>query len=144
MQKIKYFIPTIILMIIIFIFSNQTGTYSSGFSLKITQYIHHIFFFLPFDTLHFTIRKITHMCEYALLLCSFYYSFSHCQLSYKKIYLFSIMSTFLYACSDEIHQLFINGRAGQVTDVCIDTLAAFIALSIIYIIKKRNIIVSFP
>ncbi len=32
----------------------------------------------------------------------------------------------LYACSDEIHQLFIDGRAGQVADVLVDASGAAI------------------
>ena len=30
--------------------------------------------------------------------------------------------TVLYACTDEIHQLFVPGRAGMVTDVMIDSI----------------------
>ena len=39
----------------------------------------------------------------------------------QKIMIYSLIGTFLYACSDEMHQLFIGGRAGQFTDVLIDT-----------------------
>lgn len=43
--------------------------------------------------------------------------------NWKKI-LISIGLAFLYACSDEIHQLFVNGRSGEFTDVLLDTCGA--------------------
>ena len=50
--------------------------------------------------------------------------------------LLSIIICFLYACSDEIHQLFVTGRTGQFIDVLIDTLGALIGCLIFNIIYK--------
>ena len=36
----------------------------------------------------------------------------------------SITLSFLYACTDEIHQIFVPGRSAQFRDVLIDTLGA--------------------
>ena len=36
------------------------------------------------------------------------------------VYIWSVVITFVYACSDEIHQLFVADRAGRGTDVLID------------------------
>ena len=142
MKKIKYFIPSFLLMIIIFMFSSQTGEESAGLSLKITLFIQKIFpIFTSQETLHFLIRKAAHMSEYALLTFTFLYGYSHCHISYKKICIFSILSTFLYACTDETHQLIVGGRAGQFTDVLIDTSGGFIALLIFFIFilyKKKH------
>ena len=49
--------------------------------------------------------------------------------------------TFLYACTDEFHQLFVPGRAGRFTDVLIDTtggiiMLLFIAL-VIHVARKK-------
>lgn len=134
MKQIKYFIPSALLMFIIFMFSSQTGDESAGLSLKITLWIQKI---LPFitsqDLLHFMIRKAAHMSEYAILTFTYIYGYSHYQISHKKICLFSIMSTFLYACTDEMHQLLVGGRAGQLTDVFIDTSGGILALLIFFI-----------
>lgn len=35
-------------------------------------------------------------------------------------WLVSLLAGLLYAVSDEVHQLFVSGRAGRVTDVLID------------------------
>lgn len=56
----------------------------------------------------------------------------------KKIrYLHVLALTFLYAGSDEIHQLFVVGRSGQFVDVLIDSLGAAIFLSIVYLISAH-------
>ena len=47
----------------------------------------------------------------------------------------------LYACTDEIHQLFVPGRSGMIRDVFIDSIGGIIGISIISIyenIKKRK------
>ena len=55
----------------------------------------------------------------------------------KFIYnLVAIGICFLYACTDEYHQLFIEGRAGQFTDVLIDTAGASLGCAIVVLIYK--------
>ncbi len=140
MKKIKYFIPAMILMIIIFMFSNQSGGESSSLSGQIVVWIEH---YLHISIPELIIRKGAHMAEYAVLTFTFIYGFYKSKFPINKVYLFSLVATFLYACSDEIHQLFSNGRAGQFTDVLIDTTGGLVALfmfSIIYtcILKKHN------
>ena len=50
--------------------------------------------------------------------------------------------TFLYACTDEFHQLFVPGRAGRFTDVLIDTTGGIIMLLFIalvtHVARKRH------
>lgn len=72
------------------------------------------------DKAEHIVRKLAHYSIYTLL--GFLAS-----LTVGKRRLFSkkslgvIAFCFLYACSDEIHQLFVPGRAGMFTDVLIDT-----------------------
>lgn len=49
---------------------------------------------------------------------------------WKKIFAWSLVGSFLYACSDETHQIFVTGRAGSAIDVFIDTLGAWLALGL--------------
>lgn len=55
----------------------------------------------------------------------------------KKVCVITIVLVFMYACSDEIHQLFVLGREGAIRDVIIDTcggsLLVLIRSVIIYI-----------
>lgn len=135
MKKIKYFIPAIIWMIFIFIMSNQNGTDSSNQSNFIVEIIIKV---IKIDShiLSFLIRKAAHMSEYAILLALIYYGFN--KNNYLHIYLNSLLITFIYACSDEFHQLFISGRSGQFRDVLIDTSGGLIMLMIIYLWHKKS------
>ena len=120
-------------MIFIFVMSQTPGNDSSKQSNFIVDIIIHI---LPItrDTLSFIVRKCAHMTEYAILAFLIYKTIVHIEKSLVKSFIF----TFLYACTDEFHQLFIAGRAGQFRDVCIDSTGALIMILIIYIINKRK------
>ncbi|MBM6967112.1 VanZ family protein [Massilimicrobiota timonensis] len=118
MKKVKYFIPSMFLMILIFMFSHQTGSESSGLSSQIVLWIQ-TYLHIPIS--EFIVRKAAHMSEYALLTLTLIYGFYKNHYPIQKIMIYSLIGTFLYACSDEMHQLFIGGRAGQFTDVLIDT-----------------------
>lgn len=136
MKKLKYFIPAICWMIFIFIMSHTNGNDSSNQSNFIAKMILE-FINIDQNTLTFIIRKIAHMSEYAILLLFVYYGI-HKTIRYKYALLGSLLISFIYACSDEIHQLFIPGRSGQFTDVLIDTSGALIMLLIIYLWQKRK------
>lgn len=123
-------------MIFIFIMSHTNGNDSSNQSNFIAKMILE-FINIDQNTLTFIIRKIAHMSEYAILLLFVYYGI-HKTIRYKYTLLGSLLISFIYACSDEIHQLFIPGRSGQFTDVLIDTSGALIMLLIIYLWQKRK------
>ena len=63
-------------------------------------------------------------------------------LSCFLVIIIPIVVAFVYACSDEFHQLFIDGRSSEFTDVLIDTCGAILGVLIINlifkIIKKKN------
>lgn len=79
------------------------------------------------------VRKSAHATEYAILSILLFLAIPHDR--YHR-YLISLILTAAYASSDEIHQLFVPGRAGMVTDVCIDTCGAIAGLLITYMIKR--------
>jgi len=107
-----------------------------------------------FDDINHYVRKAGHMTEYALLasalLCHLgsvraAKNIDKCdkKISFgKTTRILALIITVIYAISDEIHQLFVDGRGAEVKDVCIDALGGslgIIGLSIIFIlINKRN------
>lgn len=135
MKKFKYFIPACLMMILIFFFSHQTGNESSDLSQGILAWVLTVTK-LPISELF--IRKMAHASEYALLALLFTYGFYHLEYPLVKTIIISFVCTFLYACTDEFHQLFVEGRSGQVIDVMIDSSGAIIALAIFYIILKKR------
>lgn len=79
------------------------------------------------------VRKGAHMTEYGILLALLALAVSRARrMASAGVYIWSVVITFVYACSDEIHQLFVADRAGRGTDVLIDMCGALAALLIIW------------
>ena len=123
-----------ICMAIIFWLSSKTADESAAQSSVIVKWI--INHFGKNSVTDFIVRKLAHFSEYVGL--CFLASNAIYQLSKRFIPLYSCALTSFYAISDEFHQLFIPGRAGQIRDVCIDSTGALIMILIIYFILKRK------
>ena len=138
----------IILLVIVFInifgFSSQdseeSGNLSRTITVSITKNIKEIQELKSdekneiLDTIEKVIRKLAHFSEYTLvgiLLMSLISTFNLKQINR---FLISLGIGFLYACSDEFHQLFVPGRTAKFTDVLIDTAGVCIGCFIIYLI----------
>lgn len=72
-------------------------------------------------------RKTAHFTLYFLLGLTFISFLKEFNIDDQKKIIYSIIFVFLYACSDEIHQLFINGRSAEILDVLIDTIGGTIS-----------------
>lgn len=81
---------------------------------------------ISLSTLIFLVRKTAHFTEYAILGALFYLNVIQLPKlnRYPKKILLPIFFSFLYACTDEIHQIFVPGRSSQFRDILIDTLGA--------------------
>lgn len=76
------------------------------------------------------------MSEYALLYLLAYNFTSTYFLPLLKEFSYPFIFTVLYAVLDEIHQLFISGRAGKLLDVMIDSFGALIMMGLLFVLKK--------
>lgn len=93
---------------------------------------------ISLSTLIFLVRKTAHFTEYAILGALFYLNliqFPKLNSRIKKL-LLPILFSFLYAITDEIHQIFVPGRSAQFRDVLIDTLGASFGATITYLTIK--------
>ncbi len=154
-KKIVLFILLAACMTAIFIFSSQTGKISGNISGSITEWIAqkivsdfdqmtHPEQINMVESMHFYIRKLAHFSIYALL--GFLSFLNICQYSVNKKVRTLIPPLFclLYACSDEFHQLFTDGRSGNPFDVMIDFSGAVLgiiisaAVSSIFLRLKQN------
>ena len=86
------------------------------------------------DRLHRTARKVAHFTIYAVLGFLFALLFKEYNYSFKHIFIRAVVFSFLYACTDEFHQLFISGRSCELRDVAIDSLGAAFGASIALIL----------
>lgn len=136
----------IIWMVIIFLFSNQQGNASSVTSNKVTKEIIEV---LP-STKHLEenqkneivkkvnpiMRKIAHYTIYLVGGILIMFFISTIVQSEKRGVLFSVLIGIVYAITDEIHQMFMDGRTAKITDVFIDTLGVITGILLLLFVKE--------
>ena len=86
------------------------------------------------EKLNKPLRKCMQATEYLILSILILNWLKNYELKEWKAILISIITSFLYACTDEFHQLFVAGRTSQFTDVLIDTSGAIIGAIIFSIL----------
>ena len=142
-RKLIYWSLLITWMIITYVMSNQPATVSDSQSLgvlslfsKIGININGIFG----DLANFVVRKCAHFLEY-MILALLVLNVLKLYFNMKQVVILTIVFVFLYACSDEIHQLFVLGREGAVRDVIIDTCGGIVLVLIklcVYYMQKHQ------
>ncbi|RKI37320.1 VanZ family protein [bacterium D16-51] len=142
-------------MIVIFAFSARNADTSSKDSSRIGMLVGKIFIkdFQEWDfqkkdsfakKIDHPVRKTAHATEYAVLGILLFGALYQPGRQKKREAFFSWGIGTFYAATDEIHQLFVPGRSGQVTDVLLDSCGAaagvLFCLLINYFLKsaKRN------
>jgi len=131
MKKRLSVILVIIWMLVIFIMSSFNSNDSSSQSNFIVNIISIIFNINNIDVLSLIIRKMAHFTEYlilGLLVCNLIKQYN------KKMFIAFIICI-LYAISDEIHQLFVDGRSCQLFDIMIDSVGSTCGI-LLYNIKN--------
>ncbi len=123
-------------MIIIFLFSAKPAVSSAESSRTIANAVLNIAenFMDPaqwqedrdnvLDTVDHIVRKTAHFMEYAILASAIELHYWITKRKGIRFILLSILFSFLYAATDEFHQLFVPGRSGECKDVMIDTVGA--------------------
>lgn len=125
-----------LLMAVIFYLSAQTANESAALSGGVIDTIFNLLHIQPSS---FLIRKLAHASEYFLLAILFSNAFF--QTKGKPISSVSFALSVLYACTDEFHQHFVEGRACTLFDVGVDASGALfgtLLCFIIYIIYTRR------
>lgn len=141
LKKIISIILVLLWMILIFYFSNQEGSTSLNSSNSIINLLNNLFQKInininlnDIDIVSFFVRKSAHMFLYFMLYLWIYYAMYEWNL--KKRNWLSLIFCFIYAISDEFHQLFVPNRSFQLTDILIDTLGSSLAYLIIFFKSK--------
>ena len=89
-----------------------------------------------FKDIHKVVRKIGHIVEFFILgVVSFLLALSY-NLSVKRSIIISLAFCTFYAVTDEIHQLFVDGRTGRVIDVFIDFCGSVAGVGVVKGIEK--------
>lgn len=82
------------------------------------------------------IRKLAHFTEYACMGVLVYMLWSQWMKRGKGLYLLTIIWVALSAAADEIHQLFVPGRDGNLVDVSLDTFGGAAGLLFCILVGK--------
>lgn len=148
--RLFLFVPALVMMCVIFSFSSDTGEESASLSLNVTTEIVNTVDTVIYDNslgeskvnqlisqFHFPVRKMAHMSEYALLALTIFLPLFAYKIRFSIAhYISPVLICFIYACTDEFHQLRISERSGQFTDVLIDTSGSIIMIFLMFIITK--------
>jgi VanZ family protein len=118
---------TLLMMGVIFWFSAQGGErsqrMSDGFlSSLIGQFLNAFLPRLSEKGMQFDIRKYAHMSEY-FLLAVFAFLYASEYRRWRRDPLAALLAAgfcLLYACTDEVHQIYVPGRACRFSDVLVD------------------------
>lgn len=144
----------VLYLALIFYFSSQDGTESHKVSAGLLQYLKVLALVLPEyvqnylikylingnGNLEFLLRKVAHFTEYFILSFIFYRAMIVSGSKIKKSIIVTSIFCFLYAVSDEIHQLFVPGRVFAVRDIIIDTSGALLGMAIVGLKNYKKLI----
>jgi len=145
MKKILSWLPAVLIMSMIFAFSSKPADISGQSSMTIANCIYSIYESITgrvkteeerlntLETLDHIVRKAAHVTEFAMLGAAFAWPLHLSGLKGFRLAWVSIGLTVVYAMTDEFHQIFVPGRSGEIKDVGIDTLGAFIGNFAFYI-----------
>jgi len=133
--KIIKIIILILWMLFIFLLSNQTGSESTVLSdgvinSSICKFISNC----DPETYSFIVRKAAHFLIYLILGIFSVMNFKNI----KEGLINAIILCITYAFFDEIHQMFVGSRSGEVRDIIIDSIGSIIGILLFYKIKKRS------
>ncbi len=149
-RRILAFMPAIVIMALIFFFSAQPAEESG----EVSEFLGERLFLATSDLFglgwtmqkiaalnleaQHAIRKAAHFTEYFILGLALFSGF---RVNFPKApgrrygipgnwTLPAVITASLYAASDEIHQIFIPGRAFQVTDIAVDSAGALLGIGV--------------
>ena len=144
---ISWRIVVILWVVLIFAFSAQTIEQSADLSSQVTGIIiKTVSWVMPIDTdvrtinkmvqqFHNVVRKSAHAGLYFVLGILVINNIIQKETKGLKVYVYALLFCIAYAVTDEVHQTFVAGRNGQVSDIIIDTTGAIVGISMCWMYK---------
>ncbi len=137
-------ILVIIWMVVIYSFSAQSANESELLSSGITdwtiQLLNRVLPNLNIETLHLIIRQLAHLIIFLILGVLLLNALNQSDSNERVNFVLALLISLIYAISDEIHQIYVPGRVGQIYDVLVDFLGSLIGIKIFIIYNnfKKN------
>jgi len=86
----------------------------------------------------FLFRKTAHFFEYFILALLIYFLLRGLKVSIRKSRIITMIGCGLFAITDELHQVFVNGRSALAMDLIIDIIGSISAMILIYFVTNRK------
>ncbi|MFA9559301.1 VanZ family protein [Evansella sp. AB-rgal1] len=143
---IKYlsWVAVFLWMLLIFHFSHQPANVSSELSGGVTDVIvNAVEKVIPIQevdvsNLNHMVRKNAHFFIYFVLGFLVIHALRQGKVRGKWGIVFAMVICILYAISDEVHQIFIPGRSGEIRDVLIDTVGSTFGIGLYLLLNLIN------
>ncbi len=141
-SKILSWTAVILWMFLIFHLSSQVAEESNQLSTGITRIIvETVERIVPqeninIEELNHIVRKNSHFFAYLVLGVLMLNSLRRSGISGYGSIVLALLFCVIYAITDEVHQLFVPGRGGQVKDVIIDSSGVIVGIGIYLFIRK--------
>lgn len=134
-----YILAPVFWMAVIFTLSHQPAAVSSGQSGVIVGHLQQAMPGVSTTILTFLVRKSAHIIAYFILGILIYRALRITIRRWRTrtVASFALLSCSLYAVTDEIHQLFVPGRSGELRDVMIDSIAALVGVGLCVWLMRR-------
>lgn len=141
-KTILPWVLVILWMTLIFYLSHQPVVESNNLSTGITEVVADTLEKVKPDIkinlgrLNHIIRKNAHLFAYLILGVLVLNGLRSSGVGGFKAIALALIICVLYAISDEVHQLFVPGRGGQVRDVLIDSIGAVVGIGMYSLLKR--------
>lgn len=140
MKKCAKWLLVLVWMILIFLFSNESGVDSTETSHFFVEKVESFFVYLipsiSFEIVTLLVRKAAHFFLYFILGVLI----GNAVYKSKKWWILSLLLCLLYACTDEFHQLFVGGRSGHIIDVFVDFIGSSVGIYSYHWFTRKRVV----
>lgn len=140
---IRYWLPVVFVMMLVFSASADAQSFRHS-SIYFEPLMRWLFPHMPpsqIEAIHHAFRKCCHLTEYAILAWLLWRAIRKPVKNDPRPWLWAeaglaLAVVFLYSASDELHQVFVPTRTGQVSDVLVDSSGGAIGLLLLWLWKR--------
>jgi VanZ family protein len=135
-MRLKYWLPPLLWMAVIVGFSADaaSASHTEHWLLPILRGLAPWATPAQLEALHWLVRKIAHLSEYAILAGLWLRAFVRGRnLKPRTAGLLALAISVAWAILDELHQSFVPSRSASLADVLVDSVGAMIALTVIHV-----------
>jgi len=148
-QFVKYWVPAIVWMAIIFAGSSDvlSDRNTSRFVVPFLHWIYPKISFEAVDMINIGFRKFGHVSEYTILAMLLWRALrqgANLRARLSILFVATLLGCAAFAAGDEFHQSFVPSRTPSPMDVLIDICGALAGLAICWLFARRKRVVATP